>query len=104
MVEEDKQITAMEQALRRNRQLNNDQLAELSMVSVQRIRAYIRKGKLKLCDYPNLADACDLCAGPIRQGKLCIDCTVRIKEDIQLDLERSKQKRTQPIFLSRNSR
>ncbi|WP_308637403.1 hypothetical protein [Paenibacillus silvisoli] len=102
--EEDGQLASLEQMLKRNRKLTNEQLAEQSEVSEQRIRAYIRKGKLKLYDYPNLTDECDLCAGPIRQGKLCVSCTTRIKGDIRLDMERSKQQQAKHVFLSRNGR
>ncbi|QHT58959.1 hypothetical protein GXP70_02605 [Paenibacillus lycopersici] len=100
---EDREIEAIEKALWRDRYLANDQLGEKAAVSVQRIRALIRKGRLKLYEYPNLADACDLCAEPTRQGKLCASCLNRLKGEIEQDREKQKAKR-EHVFLSKNRR
>lgn len=96
--EEDKTIQAVESQLKRNRHLTNEQLAEMSAVPAGKIRALIRKGKLKLFDYPNLVDECDLCSAPIRQGKLCLDCTVRIQGEIKHELNRKKSSKDQTFF------
>ncbi|SDX34776.1 hypothetical protein [Paenibacillus sp. CF384] len=101
--EEDGQITSIEQVLRRNRQLTNEQLAEQTSVPVQQIRSYIRKGKLKLFDYPNLSDACDLCSEPTRHGKLCVKCVSKLKDDIMQDREKVVQKK-EHVFLSKYRR
>ncbi|QHW31883.1 hypothetical protein GZH47_14260 [Paenibacillus rhizovicinus] len=80
--------------------MNNDQVAELTGVSSQRIRSLIRRGRLRLFDYPNLADACDLCEEPIRQGKLCVKCLTRLKGAIEKDQEKLRQQR-ENVFLSK---
>ncbi len=79
---EDAQIESIERQLRRNRFLNNEQVAEITSIPAERIRGWIRKGKIKLYDYPNLADSCDLCGEPTRSGKLCVKCSSRIQSDI----------------------
>lgn len=100
MAQEDGQIDAIELALRRNRFLNNEQVSESTAIPVQRIQTLIRHGRLKLFSYPNLADACDLCAGPTRQGKLCEPCLKRLKGDIEQDREKHKAKR-ETVFFSK---
>ncbi|AZN40182.1 hypothetical protein [Paenibacillus albus] len=96
-------MNTLEQTLRRSRHLTNEQLSEAAAVSVSRIRSLIRRGKLKLYDYPNLADACDLCESPVRQGKLCTKCVSRLKGDIAKDLEQRSQKK-EHVFLSKYRR
>ena len=89
--QEDAQMKAIESELKRNRFLSNGQLAELAGVPETLIRNWIRIGKLKLFDYPNLADACELCAEPIRKGKLCVKCATRIQADIYNEFERERK-------------
>ncbi|RIE04313.1 hypothetical protein D3H35_06805 [Cohnella faecalis] len=67
----------------RQRHLNNEELAVETDIAPNKIRAWIRSGKFKIYDYPNLADNCDLCRAPIRSGKLCYSCTTRIKDDVE---------------------
>lgn len=100
---EDMELNLLEQTLRRNRQLSNEQLAEVTSITVSRIHSLIRRGKLKLYDYPNLADACDLCEAPVRQGKLCAKCVSRLRGDIAKDLEQRNQKK-EHVFLSKSRR
>ncbi|MBB6731812.1 hypothetical protein [Cohnella zeiphila] len=88
--EEDGQLQTIERQLRRNRFLNNEQVAELASVRPERIRSWIRNGKLKLYDYPNLSDECDLCSQPIRSGKLCGSCVIRIQEQVRHEYEQDR--------------
>ncbi|NBD24308.1 hypothetical protein [Paenibacillus glycinis] len=101
--EEDGQIIAIERALKNDRQLSNAETAELTAIPEARIRALIRRGRLRLYDYPNLADACDLCAAPIRQGKLCLTCLMRLKDDIEQDREKARLKK-EHVFLTKQRR
>lgn len=86
----DAQMIAIEEQLKRNRFLTTEELAERTDIPVMRIRSWIRSGKLMLFDYPNLADACDLCSAPIRKGKLCHHCATRIRTDIQREFEQER--------------
>jgi len=90
---EDSQLLAIESQLKLNRRLNNTEVAELTGIRPERIRSWIRKGKIKLYDYPNLADQCDLCAEPIRKGKLCVSCAMRIRSDVEREFERERQQK-----------
>ncbi|WP_116192727.1 hypothetical protein [Paenibacillus taihuensis] len=94
------ELNLLEQTLRRNRLMTNEQLSNATAINVSRIHTLIRRGKLKLYDYPNLADACDLCESPVRQGKLCVKCMNRLKGDIEKDREQMSQKK-EHVFLSK---
>jgi ribosomal protein L32 len=92
---EDRDLRQLERVLLRNRRLSTEEAAEAANVPAEQIRSWIRSGKLKLGDYPNLTDQCDLCKSPIRSGHLCLHCSRRIKEDIArtLELERKFKER-----------
>ncbi|WP_156922204.1 hypothetical protein [Cohnella thermotolerans] len=98
-MQEHEQIATIERHLRRNRFLNNDEVAELAAIPKEKLRTWIRKGRIKLYDYPNLADSCDLCGEPTRQGKLCVDCSTRIRADIRqaFEADRRKKERAQTV-------
>ncbi|MEK0312360.1 hypothetical protein [Cohnella sp. 56] len=87
---EDALMALMEKELRSNRKLTTEELAERVSERPEKIRAWIRKGKLKVYDYPNLADACDLCQAPIRKGKLCQNCSTRIRGEVQHAYEQDR--------------
>jgi len=95
--EEDAQLRSIETALGRNRKLSNAELAAATGLSESAIRAYIRSGKLRLYEYPELFDRCDSCAGPIRRGTICKPCANRIQDEIAhvLDQERKLKERIQ---------
>lgn len=88
--EEDRIFQSTEQALKRNRSLSVEQLSESVGVPEDKIRGWIRSGKLRLTDYPNLADQCDLCKAPIRTGHLCNPCAKRLKSDIAHSMEQER--------------
>ncbi|MCD9024401.1 hypothetical protein [Cohnella silvisoli] len=88
--EEDTYIKALEKLLMRNRQLNVKELAETADIPREKILSFIRRGKIKLFDYPNLADECDVCAGPIRRGTMCSKCSTRIQDEIAHELEQER--------------
>jgi len=82
IVEEDNQFRALERTMIRNRHFNNEEAAAAAGVPVEKIRAWIRSGKFRITEYPNLADECDLCKKPTRKGHLCAECTTRLRSDI----------------------
>lgn len=101
---EDALVESAERELRRNRHLTNEQLASAIDVTLQKVRGWIRKGTIRLYDYPNLFDFCDSCDSPIRSGKLCFRCTSRIKGEIAHTLEQERLMRERlrsQTFISR---
>jgi uncharacterized Zn finger protein (UPF0148 family) len=87
---EDTYIKSIEKTLIRNRQLNMDELAQAADIPRKKILSFIRKGKIMLFDYPNLADECDVCAGPIRKGTMCNKCATRIQDEVANELEQER--------------
>ena len=75
----------------RNRMFNNEEAARATAIPAEKIRGWIRSGKFRIADYPNLADQCDLCKAPTRKGHLCLNCSSRINADIANTLERERQ-------------
>ncbi|WP_217595273.1 hypothetical protein [Cohnella sp. GbtcB17] len=102
---EDALMNRMEKELRANRKLTTEELAERVEERPELIRSWIRRGKLKLYDYPNLTDACDLCEAPIRKGKLCQSCSMRIQSEVAHVYEQERlmqeRKRRENIFLNK---
>lgn len=101
---EDNEIQTMELTLRRNRKLTNEELSEASGVPLDKLYGYIRSGKLRMFDYPNLADKCDRCGSAIRKGTMCTACTSRIREDIAHALKQEqlmKERMRANIYMSK---
>lgn len=88
--EEDRLFLMTERTMLRNRHFNNVEVAEAASVPQDKIRSWIRSGKLRIADYPNLADRCDLCKASIRSGHLCLSCSARIKDDLARTLEQER--------------
>jgi len=86
----DEQMLSLDRYLLRNRFATTEELAAATSVAPQKIRSWIRKGRLKIFDYPNMTDQCDLCLAAIRRGHLCSSCSKRINEDITRTIERER--------------
>ncbi len=102
---EDAQLRAIGEPLSRDRKLTNEQLAEASGVPEDLIRGLIRAGKLRLFDYPNLADACDRCHAPIRKGTMCLACVTKIQDEIEHAIEQDrlfKERMQRQTYISRD--
>ncbi|WP_027088383.1 hypothetical protein [Cohnella panacarvi] len=98
-------LRLIELQLLRNRHMTNEELSEASSVPPDRIRSFIRSGKLKLYDYPKLADECDRCQKPIRSGTMCLACKTQIQDDIANALEQErlmKERIRQNTYMSRD--
>ncbi|WEK52955.1 MAG: hypothetical protein P0Y55_10125 [Candidatus Cohnella colombiensis] len=104
--EEDTHLKVLEQQLLRNRQLSNAELSSKVAIPEDKIRYLIRSGKLRLHDYPNLADSCDNCEAPIRKGTLCLSCSTKIQNDIEYAIEQDrllKERIKANTYISRDS-
>ncbi len=87
---EDDQLRLFERTMLRNRLFDNTQAAQATAIPEEKIRTWIRSGKFRIVEFPNLADQCDLCKAPTRKGHLCVNCTSRINSDIAATLERER--------------
>lgn len=89
----DDQMLSIERFLLRNRLATTEETAEATKLRPQQIRSWIRQGKIRIYEYPNLSDQCDLCSDSIRSGNLCYSCTNKIKDDISTTFERERAMR-----------
>lgn len=65
-----------------NRGCNIYQLSEGTGVSENRITQFIREGRLSIKNNPNLAIPCESCGKPIGAGRLCDQCSNRLKREV----------------------
>ncbi len=71
-----------------NRMSTIHEVSEATGVSEKQIFQFIREGRLKLTDYPNLGYPCERCGkNSVTQGKLCDECKKYIDNEIRLSLD-----------------
>lgn len=92
-----------------NRTATMAQVTEATGVDEILIFKFIKNGKLKLAQFPNLGYPCEKCGTSIREGKLCAGCTTSLQKDIrnlQSEEERLKElrrrERTGTYFSEKN--
>ncbi|GLB60201.1 TIGR03826 family flagellar region protein [Cytobacillus sp. NCCP-133] len=79
---------------RENRTATILQVVEATDIEEELILKFIRNGKLKLAQFPNLSYPCEKCGRGIREGKICVKCAGELKKDLQqftADEERRKE-------------
>ncbi|RYI27933.1 hypothetical protein EVU96_15885 [Bacillus infantis] len=79
---------------RENRTATMQQVVDATGIEEALILKFIRTGKLKLAQFPNLGYPCDKCGAYIREGKLCQKCATELRKDINTlhaEEERKKQ-------------
>ncbi|MCC3356937.1 TIGR03826 family flagellar region protein [Bacillus sp. REN16] len=77
-----------------NRTATIFETAEGTGVEEELIIKFIRTGKLKLAQFPNLGYPCQKCHTIIREGVLCEDCTKDLRSELsafEKDEERKKE-------------
>jgi flagellar operon protein (TIGR03826 family) len=93
--EEEKAYETVYQFLRKreNRAATMSQVVEATGVEEDLLYKFIRKGRLKLTQFPNLGYPCDRCGKLIREGRICDVCAQEIKSDLeQFQAEQERQK------------
>lgn len=48
------------------------------------IMKFIKKGRIKLVQFPNLAYPCEKCGKPIQTGKFCDECITEFKTELEI--------------------
>ncbi|MGX1901495.1 TIGR03826 family flagellar region protein [Thermolongibacillus altinsuensis] len=82
---------------RENRTATLAQVVEATGVDESLIVKWIKNGRLRLVQFPNLGYPCERCGKTIREGRLCQECITRMKKEIEKVLseeEREKQRTT----------
>jgi flagellar operon protein (TIGR03826 family) len=79
---------------RENRTATMEQVVNATGIEETLILKFIRTGKLKLAQFPNLGYPCDKCGAYIREGKICPKCAKELRKgfnSLQAEEERKKQ-------------
>jgi len=69
---------------KQNRTAQMDEVVEATGVERSLIYKFIKKGRIKLAQFPNLGYPCSKCGALIREGNLCTSCLAGIKNDLNL--------------------
>ena len=67
---------------RENRTATMTQVVESTEIDEDLLLKFIRTGRLKLSQFPNLGYPCEKCGALIREGKLCGTCTEEFRKDL----------------------
>lgn len=89
---------------KQNRTAQMDEVVEATGVERTLIYKFIKKGRIKLAQFPNLGYPCAKCGTIIREGKLCKPCTTGIQNDLQViekDEERQRELNKRNTYFTR---
>ncbi len=88
---------------RENRAATMDQIVEATDVDEPLLLKFVKSGRLKLAQFPNLGYPCDQCGHIIREGRLCERCRSGLKQDLELhEREEKRIKEKQQTYFAFN--
>ncbi|WP_445505604.1 TIGR03826 family flagellar region protein [Niallia sp. 03091] len=77
---------------KQNRTAEMDEVVEATGVERSLIYKFIKKGRIKLAQFPNLGYPCAKCGAKIREGKLCSNCLDEVRTDLKkLEVEEERK-------------
>lgn len=89
---------------KQNRTAQMEEVVEATGVQKTLIYKFIKKGRIKLAQFPNLGYPCAKCGTIIREGKLCQPCMTGIQSDlhvIEKEEERKKELEKRNTYFTR---
>ncbi|WLR50602.1 hypothetical protein LC040_15245 [Bacillus tianshenii] len=83
--EEEKQFDLVYKYIRKkeNRKATIDQIEEDTGVLKDTIMRFVKEGRLRTSQFPNIGYGCKRCGTVIREGEMCSRCVSSIKNDLQ---------------------
>lgn len=75
---------------RENRRASLQEVVEATEVPEEYIFQFVREGRLKLSQFPNLSYPCESCGRMTRAGRLCEVCRGKIDRDLK-QIEKEKE-------------
>ncbi|MBU8881171.1 hypothetical protein BGM26_19800 [Bacillus sp. FJAT-29790] len=95
--EEEKAYETVYQFIRKreNRAATMAQVVDTTGVEEELILKFIKTGRLKLTQFPNLGYPCDKCGAIIKEGKICKRCAEELRKD--LDIHSAEELRRKEI-------
>jgi flagellar operon protein (TIGR03826 family) len=87
---------------RENRMATMTQVVDATGVKESLLIKFIKSGRIKLVQFPNLGYPCDCCGTLIREGKLCADCLKDLNQQIEkLQKEEEKKRQIGTIYYAK---
>ena len=92
--EEEKQFDIVYKFIRQreNRAATISQVIEATDIDEDLLLKFIKTGRLKITQFPNLGYPCDSCGTIIRIGKLCDSCASELREALEIH-EKEEERR-----------
>lgn len=81
---------------RENRTASMSQVVEKTGVEEKQILKWIRSGRLRVINFPNLQYPCENCGRPIKSGRFCDRCRKGFKVELER-FERERKRRLERI-------
>lgn len=78
---------------RQNREASIAQIHEATGVEEDTIMRFVKEGRLRSTQFPNLGYRCERCGAIIQKGKLCNDCLGNIKSDLNMHTKEEEYRR-----------
>ncbi|WAA09783.1 TIGR03826 family flagellar region protein [Fervidibacillus albus] len=78
---------------RENRTASMAQVIEATGVEEELILKFIKKGRIRLIQFPNLSYPCDKCGAPIQKGRLCENCQREFRTELEQFEDEQKRQR-----------
>ncbi len=78
---------------RENRTASMAQIVEATGVPEELILKFIRKGRIRLVQFPNLAYPCEKCGRPITKGRICKKCSKELRQELEQFEREEKRKK-----------
>ncbi|MGM8364582.1 TIGR03826 family flagellar region protein [Virgibacillus sp. W0181] len=81
----------------KNREATIHEIVETTGVEKDLIMKFIKEGRLRNSQFPNLAYPCEKCSAPISEGRLCQECSGSLLNELYLQekLEAQTKERKQ---------
>jgi len=92
--EEEEKFDEVYQFIRKrsNRTATMAQVVEATDVDESLILKFIKTGRLRISQFPNLGYPCEQCGTLIRDGRICEACTKKLRTDLE-NLEKEEQRK-----------
>jgi len=111
--EEEKKFDEVYQFIRKrsNRTATIAQVVEATDVEEDLILKFIKTGRLRISQFPNLGYSCEQCGKLIRDGRICEACTNKLRTELknfekeeQREREMTEQEKKVTYFVKNNLR
>lgn len=96
---------------RKNRTATMAQVVEATEVEEILILKFIKTGRLRISQFPNLGYPCDHCGTLVREGRICETCTKKLRKELksfekeeQLKREMTEHEKKATYFVKENLR